>query len=163
MENGELVAVVLREPDLWIVELQLEPVRRGCRVATGLVALCASVAQEHQTAGFVRRLALGVRDDRLAHVVRDHHQIVRSIAVSTSSASQKSAERYFQPPSAKIATTTPSSSSAASRRATWPTAPADTPAKMPSSSSRRRTSRTDSSFETRTFRSSFETSRIGGT
>ena len=83
--------------------------------------------------------------------------------VSTSAASQKSALRYFQPASASTQTTTPSSSSAASVRATCTTAPAETPAKIPSRSRSARTARTDSSFETSTFRSSFETSRIGGT
>src|SRR5207247_665295 len=129
----------------------------------GLVARRSAAAQEHEPARLVRRLSLGVLDELGAHPGRNHHQTVRSIACSTSSASQKSADRYFQPPSARIATTTPSSSSPASLRATWPTAPAETPAKIPSSSSRRRTSRTDSSFDTSTFRSSFETSRIGGT
>src|SRR5205807_3412145 len=101
--------------------------------------------------------------ERGSHLGRDYHQTVRSIERSTSSASQKSAERYFQPPSARIATTTPSSRSAASLRATCTTAPAETPAKMPSSSSSARTARTESSLETRTLRWSFETSRIGGT
>src|SRR5712691_1697724 len=163
VEDGEVVTLVLREPDLGIVELELEPVRRRSRVAARLVPLGPGVAQEDEPASLVRSLGLGVRDERRAHVGGNHHQTLRSIACSTSSASQKSAERYFQPPSARIATTTPPSSSAASLRATWPAAPAETPAKMPSSSSRRRTSCTDSSFETRTFRSSFETSRIGGT
>ena len=45
VEDGELVAVVLREPDLGIVELQLEPIRRGGRVPAGRVALRASVAR----------------------------------------------------------------------------------------------------------------------
>src|SRR3954447_6594796 len=163
MENRELVAFVLGKPDLGIVELQLEAVRRRRGVVARLVALRLAVAEQDETASFVRHLALGVRDERFAHVGGNHHQTVRSIACSTSSFSQKSAERYFQPASARIATTTPSSSSSASFRATCPTAPADTPAKMPSSSSSRRTSCTDSSFVTSTLRSSFETSRIGGT
>src|SRR3954452_7210595 len=163
VENGELVPVVLGVPDLGIVELQLEAVRRRCRVAPRFVAFGAAVSQQHEAAGLVRRLALRVLDERGADVRRNHHQTVRSIACSTSSASQKSADRYFQPASAKTATTTPSSSSPASLRATCPTAPAETPAKIPSSSSRRRTSRTESSFETSSLRSSFETSRIGGT
>src|ERR671923_520104 len=163
MKDCELVAGVLGKPDLGVVELELEAVRRGSRVAARLVSLGSAVAQEHETAGLIRRLALRMDDERSADVARNHHQTVRSIARSTSSASQKSAERYFQPPSARIATTTPSSSSAASLRATCKTAPEETPAKIPSSSSRRRTSCTDSSFETSTFRSSFDTSRIGGT
>src|SRR5438034_2552005 len=153
MEDGELVAVVLRVPDLRIVELELEAVGRRRRIAARLVALGAFVAQQHQPTRLVRRLLFRVRDQCGAHVGGNHHQTVRSIACSTSSASQKSAERYFQPPSARIATTTPSSSSPASLRATCPTAPDETPAKTPSSSSRRRTSRTDSSFDTSTFRS----------
>src|SRR6266571_8675226 len=164
MEDGELVAVVLREPDLGVVELELEPVGRRGGVAAGHVSLGNPVAKENETACLVGGFCLGVRSQRPPHVGgHNHHQTVRSIARSTSSASQKSAERYFQPPSARIATTTPPSSSAASLRATWTTAPDETPAKRPSSSSRRRTSRTDSSFETSTFRSSLETSRIGGT
>src|SRR6185312_5158303 len=163
VKDGELVPVVLRVPDLRVVELELEAVRRRRCVLSRLVALGDAVAQQHEPARLVRRFRLRVRDERRAHVGGDHHQTVRSIASSTSSASQKSADRYFQPPSAKIATTTPSSSSRASLRATWPTAPAETPANTPSSSSKRRTSRTDSSFETSTFRSSLSTSRIGGT
>src|SRR5438876_8422758 len=146
VEDRELVAVVFGEPDVRIVELELESIRRRGLVASGLVALGPPVAEEDQTARLVRRLALRVRDELRAHGVGDHHQTVRSIADSTSRASQKSAERYFQPPSARIATITPSSRSDASLRAMWTTAPEDTPAKMPSSSSSRRTSSTDSSF-----------------
>src|SRR3989442_773489 len=108
VEDGELVAVVLREPDLRIVELELEAVRRRGLVAPGLVALRPAFKQEHHPARFVRRLSFRVRDERRAHVVRNHHQTVRPIADSMSSASQKSAERYFQPPSARIVTITPS-------------------------------------------------------
>src|SRR6266702_3982466 len=159
MEDGELVAGVFREPHLRIVEFELDAVRRRGLVAARLVAFSAAVAEEDQTAGFVRRLSFGVRDQLPAHVLRDHHQTVRSIAASTSSASQKSAERYFHPPSARIVTTTPLPRSDASLRATWTTAPDETPAKIPSSWSRRRTSSTESSFETSTFRSSFVASR----
>src|SRR6266511_6027729 len=162
MEHGDLVPLVLRVPDLRIVELKLEAVRRRVSFALRLVTLGTPGTQQHEPASLVRRLSLRVRDERGAHVGRDHHQMVCSIDLSTSSASQKAADRYFQPPSARIATTTPSSSSAASLRATWTTAPEETPAKMASSSRRRRTSRTDSSFETSTFRSSLDTSRIGG-
>src|SRR5206468_937876 len=135
VEDHGLVAVVLGEPDLRIVELQLEAVRRRSSVATGLVALGPTASQQDEPAGFVGRLSPGMFHELSAHVGRDHHQTVRSIACSTSSASQKSADRYFQPPSASTATTTPSSSSPASLRATWPAAPAETPAKIPSSSS----------------------------
>src|SRR5207253_3481716 len=100
------------------------------------------------------------RRERLADLGRDHHH---SVASSISSPCQKPAERYFQPPSGRTHTTTPSSSSAARRRATWTTAPDETPAKIPSSSSSARTPATASSFETRSLRLIFATSRIGGT
>src|SRR5213076_883827 len=137
VENGKLVAVVLEEPHLGI-ELELEPVRRLRRVAPWLVALGAAVAEDDYPTCLVRCLCARVLLERGANALADHHQSSRSIAASGSAASQKGAERYFQPPSARIATTTPSSSSAASRRATWTTPPAETPAKMPSSSSRAR-------------------------
>src|SRR3954466_473139 len=117
MEDGELVAVVFGVPDLRIVELELEAVRRRRGVASRLVALGAAVAQQHEPAGLVRCFLLRVHDKGRPHLRRNHHQTVRSIECSTSSASQKSADRYFQPPSAKIATTTPASSSDASLRA----------------------------------------------
>jgi hypothetical protein len=44
VEDGELVAVVLGVPDLRIVELELEPVRRRRRIAPRLVALRTAVA-----------------------------------------------------------------------------------------------------------------------
>src|SRR5436189_419271 len=162
MEDGELVAVVLQEPHFGI-ELELEPVRRFRGVAPRLVPFGAAAAEDDHPTCLVRRLGAGVLLERGANVGADHHQSWRSIAASGSAASQKDAERYFHPPSARIATTTPSSSSAASRRATWTTPPAETPAKMPSSSSRARMPSTASAFETSSFRSSFETSRIGGT
>src|ERR671915_482659 len=105
----------------------------------------------------------GVLDERRAHLGRHYHQTRSSIEAPTSSAVQKSAERYFQPPSARTHTTTPSSSSSAIRRATCTTAPEETPAKMPSRSSRSRSPATDSSLETSSLRSRRETSRIGGT
>src|SRR6266571_1650440 len=118
MEDRQLVAVVFGEPRLGVVELELEAVRRVRFVAAGLVTLCATVSQQDQPAGLVRRFPLGVRDELGAHLGGDHHQTVRSIDASTSSALQKPAERYFQPPSARIATTTPPSRSAASLQAT---------------------------------------------
>src|SRR3954470_3227430 len=163
VEHRELVAVVLGEPQLRVRQLELESIRRRRLVRPRLVALRPPVAKEEQPARFVRRFALGVRDELCAHAAGDHHQTVCSIEASTSSASQKSADRYFQPASARTATVVDPSRSAASLRATCATAPDDTPAKMPSSSSSRLTSRTDSSFDTSTFRSSFATSRIGGT
>ena len=48
-----------------------------------------------------RSVRLGVLPDRQARRVGDYHQTVRSIDSSTSSASQKSADRYFQPASAR--------------------------------------------------------------
>src|SRR6266536_568773 len=154
VEDGQLVAVVLGEPHLRVVELELEAVGRGRRVTAGDVSLGDPVAKEDQPTGLVRRFSLGVSSECLPHRGGHYHQTVRSIDASTSSASQKSAERYFQPPSASTPTTTPWSSSAASLRATCTTAPEETPAKMPSSSRRRRTPATDSAFDTSTFRSS---------
>ena len=93
MEDGELVAVVLSEPDLRVVELELEAVRGRRSIAAGLVVLGDAVPQQHEAARFVRSFGLGVRDEPLPDLGGDHHQTVRSIAVSTSSASQKSADR----------------------------------------------------------------------
>src|SRR6185312_11905005 len=107
-----------------------------------------AVVQHDEPAGLVRVLFGRMRDERRAHLLRDYHHRVRSIDSVTSCASQKSAERYFQPPSARTQTTTPSSSSSASFTATCTTAPAETPAKMPSLSSSARTAAIDSSFET---------------
>src|SRR5215212_1189594 len=162
MEDRKPVAVVLEEPDFRI-DLELEPVGRRGEVPARLIALRLAVAEQDQAARLVRRLGAGVFFEGGADLGADHHQRSASISPSTSSASQKDAERYFQPASARIATTTPSSSSVASLRATWTTAPAETPAKRPSSASRARTPTTASPFETSSFRSSFETSRIAGT
>src|SRR5947209_2491297 len=161
VEDGELVAVVLEEPQAGI-GLELETVRRRGGVATALVALRDAVAHDDEPARLVRLLGARVSDELGTHLLGDHHQSVRSMDCSTSSAFQKSALRYFQPASASTQTTTPSSSSAARVRATCTTAPDETPANMPSASSSARTARTESSFETSSFRSSFETSRIGG-
>src|SRR5439155_15478323 len=137
MEHGKLVAVVLGEPDLGIVELELEAVRRRRGVPPGFVTLRAVLTEEDEPARLVRRLPLGVGDELGAHLGGYHHQTVLSIACSTSSASQKAADRYFQPPSASTATTIPSLRSPASLRATWPTAPDETPAKIPDRKSTR--------------------------
>ena len=151
------------------VQAQLEVVRRRRRVLSGDVfdrdEAFGLLLEQEKPAGLVRELGLCVRDDRGPHDGRDHHQMVVSIdsATSSSGTSQKSALRYFQPPSARIVTTTPSSSSSASRLATWIAAPEETPPRMPSRLSSSRTAVTDSSFDTSTFRSSFATSRIGGT
>src|SRR6476619_3777170 len=162
VEDRELVAVVLEEPNGGI-DVQLEAVRGGRTVAAGFVAFGLAVTEDDDTAGLVRRLGPRVLLERAAHLGSDHHQRSASISPSTSSASQKEAERYFQPASARIATTTPSSRSAASLWATWMTAAEETPAKTPSSSRRARTPATASAFETSSFRSSVATSRIGGT
>src|SRR6188472_3736085 len=147
------------------IQAELEEVRRRRGVLAGHVLDGLVAVEEQEPAGLVRKLGAGVLGDRRPHRGRDHHQTVDSIDCSTpaSGASQKSALRYFQPPSARIATTTPSSSSAASRRATWIAAPAETPPRIPSSRSSSRTAATDCSFETSTFRSRRLTSRIGGT
>src|SRR6266851_4008555 len=161
VEDGQLVAVVLEEPDLG-VGLELVAVRRLEPVAAADVALGDAVAENDQAAAFVRCLLAAVRAQLLADRLGDYHHSVRSIDSSTSSARQNSAERYFQPPSASTATMVePSGSSSAILRATCTTAPAETPAKIPSRSSSACTAATDSAFETRILRSSFETSRIG--
>src|SRR5215203_2795799 len=162
MEDRQLVAVVLQKPRLGR-HLEFEPVGGGRSVAAPDVAFGDTAVEHDETAGLVRRLLLGVSAQLGPNLGRDHHQTVFSIDSATSSASQNSAERYFQPPSARMQTTTPSSSSPASLRATCATAPAETPPKMPSVTSSSRSAATDCSFETRSFRSSFETSRIGGT
>src|SRR5215469_2072658 len=159
MDDCELVTLVLEEPEVG-VDLELETVGRLCCVAGGLVAVGDPVAQHEQPAALVRQLPLRVLGERLADRRRDYHH---SLLSSISSPCQNPADRYFQPPSARTHTTTPSSSSPASRRATWRTAPLETPAKMPSRSRSACTPATASSFETSSFRSSFATSRIGGT
>jgi len=65
--------------------------------------------------------------ERRANLGGDYHQIVRSMDSSRSSseASQKSADMYFQPASVRIVTITPSSISSAILRATWIAAPHD--------------------------------------
>ena len=116
VHHRELVALVLEEPDLGVRHAQLEPVRRGGVVDPRHVPLGDAVLEDEQPARLVRRVRPRRAPDRQARRVGDYHQTVRSIDSSTSSASQKSAERYFQPASARTQTTTPSSSSAASRR-----------------------------------------------
>src|SRR6476619_3080086 len=162
VEDRQLETLVLEEPGLGR-HLELEAVRRGGCVAAADVALGDAVAEHDEPAGLVRRLGLRVGAQLRPDLGRDHHQTVRSIDSATSSASQKSADRYFQPPSARMQTTTPSSSSPASFRATCATAPDETPPKIPSATRSCRRPATASSFETRIFRSSFATSRIGGT
>src|SRR3954465_7907431 len=162
VEDGELVALVLEEEVGGSAGLELEAVRARERVPAREIALGDAVAESDQAAGLVRRLRLRVLLERAPHGARDYHQMVRSSSSPPRASSQNDAEMYFQPPSARTHTTTPSSISAASLRATWTAAPDETPAKRPSRCSSTCTAATASSFETSTFRSSFETSRIGG-
>src|SRR5262249_28186681 len=157
--DRELVALVLEEPELR-VDLELEAVRRVCGVAARLVAVGNAVAEDEQAAALVRQLLSRVLGECLTDRRRHYHH---SLLSSISSPCQKPAERYFQPPSARTQTTTPSSSSCPRRRATWSTAPLQTPAKIPSRSRSACTPTTASSLETSSFRSSFAMSRIGGT
>src|SRR5436305_796501 len=104
VENGELVALILDEPDLGI-DLELVAVRRLELVVAPHVALCDAVLEDDQSAALVRRLFAAVRTQLLANALRNYHHSVVSIDSSTSSAFQNSAERYFQPPSASTHTT----------------------------------------------------------
>src|SRR5579884_578137 len=160
VDDRELPAVVLEEPELRL-DLQLEAVRRRRCVPARLVAGGDALAEDEQPAALVRQLRPRMRRDRLPHGRGHGHH--HSFASSTAPPSQKLAERYFQPPSARMQTTAPSSSSSARRRATWRTAPLETPAKTPSASSSARAPAAASAFETSSFRSSLATSRIGGT
>src|SRR5262249_50670584 len=164
VEDGELVAVVLEEEVVRRSGAELEPVGAGGVVRPPQVALGDAVPEGEETAGFVRSFRLRVVFELPRDGGGHYHQWPRSIEVSGSESAQKSADRYFQPASARMQTTTePCSTSSASLRATCTTAPADTPAKMPSRSSRARRPAIDSAFETSSFRSSLVTSRIGGT
>src|SRR4029453_7892460 len=165
VEDGQVEALVDQEHVVGRSRPEAEAIRARRLVYPGAVLDWGSVLEDDQPAGLVRQLGARVLGDRRPHRGRDHHQTVVSIdsATRSSGASQKSALRYFQPPSARIVTTTPSSSSSASRRATWTAAPAETPPKIPPSRGSGRTAATDSSFETSTLRSRRETSRIGGT
>src|SRR4029453_17573820 len=146
VKDRELVAVVLQEPGLGR-NLELVAVRALREVRAGDVALGLAALEDDDSAGLVRAFRLGVLDERRAHRGRHYHQRWSSIVCAPSV--QKSAERYFQPASARTATTTASSSSsAAMRRATWTTAPEETPAKMPSRSRSARSPIRDSSLET---------------
>src|SRR3954468_14739576 len=71
-------------------------------------------------------------------------------------------DRYFQPSSQTMKTTLPSSSSPAMRTAIEAMAPDETPAKMPSSSRRRRVHTIASWLVTKILRSSRDKSMIGG-
>src|SRR5262245_38389801 len=129
VEDGELVALVLEiEDQRRIGNDEIEAVGARRRVDTGDEPLGGPVTERDQAAGLVRCLLLRVPLELQPQLGGDYHQGPCSIAAPGSCASQKSPERYFQPPSARIATTTPSSSSSARRRATWTTAPDETPA-----------------------------------
>ena len=93
-------------------------------------------AQRDESARLVGSLGFGVLDECRAHLGRDHHQMRPSI--DWAPCVQKSAERYFQPPSASTQTMTPSSISSARARATCTTAPEEMPAKIPSTRASRR-------------------------
>ncbi len=72
MEDGELVALVLQEPELG-VDLELEPVRRGGGVSAALVANRLSAANDDETAGLIRQLRPRVLLEGTPHVVADYH------------------------------------------------------------------------------------------
>ena len=140
--------------------------RRRRRCAAARSARRRRRASSDQAAGLVRRLRVArARSSSRAHRGRDHHQTVRSIdALDVVGASQKSAERYFQPPSARIA-----DDDALVELVGEPARDVDDRARRrrrrrcPPGRAARARPATDSSFETSIFRSSFETSRIGGT
>jgi len=94
VEDGELVAVVLEEPQLG-VDVELEAKRRLEPVSPALVADGLPIAEDDQPAGLVRRLLPCMRLERVAHGGGDHHQTLASIASSSSDSGscQKSAER----------------------------------------------------------------------
>src|SRR4051812_9762924 len=98
VEDSELVAVILEEPHRGI-DVELETVRRGGAVAAGFVALSRSATEHDDTAGLVRDFDPRVFFEGGAHLGADHHQRSASISPSTSSASQKEADRYFHPAS----------------------------------------------------------------
>src|ERR671925_196457 len=98
MEDGELVALVLEEPVLGL-GLQLEAVWAGGGVLRRDVPAGAAGSEDDEAAGFVRLLGTRVLLERGTHLRGDHHQTDCSISASASGpASQKPAERYFQPP-----------------------------------------------------------------
>ena len=134
MEDRELVALVFEEEVQRIHGPELEAVRARGLVDRRDVALGDAVAEgatsPHASFGASARACAA----SASRTVAGNHQTDRSISASGSWASQKPADRYFQPPSASTQTTTPSSSSPARRSAAWTTAPEETPPKMPSRS-----------------------------
>jgi hypothetical protein len=70
VEDRELIAVVLQEPDLGR-DLEREPVRRALGVASAFVADRLAVLQYEQPAGLVRRLLARVTLELGANGERD--------------------------------------------------------------------------------------------
>src|SRR5262249_20232551 len=160
VEHRELVPVILEKPDER-VDLELVAVRRLEGILASVVLLGDAVAERDDPAALVRRVVPRVCPQPGGDRRRDPHQGTSSAIPSPP---QKGAERSFQPPSASTATTVdPSGSSPAIRRATWTTAPDDTPANSPSWSSSARAAAAASAFDTSSLRSSFATSSTGGT
>src|SRR4029077_10885882 len=80
VDDGELVALVLQEPEVG-VDLKLEPVRRLGRVPARLGAVSDTVAQDEQAAAFVRELPSGVVGERLPYGRwHYHHNLLSSIS-----------------------------------------------------------------------------------
>ena len=158
MEDRELVALVLEEP-VSGVDLELEAVRRGGGVAAADVALrrrrrAGRRARTPRSAPPSRACASSSRANARPGSPPDG-SLHRALDVRR--ASQKSAERYFQPPSASTQTTTPSSSSAASAaRDVDDGAGRRRRRRCPPCRAARGAPATDSSFETSSFRSSFD-------
>src|SRR5215213_9615471 len=121
VEDRDLEALVLEEEVVGVARLELEPVRAGELVFGRQVPLGDAVPEREQAAGLIRRFGSCVLDQLVADGGRDHHQTEFSIADSTSSAAQNGADKYFQPPSARMPTTTPSPTSSASLRSSCET------------------------------------------
>ena len=73
VEDGELVALVLEEPDLGL-DLEPETVGRGLRVSATLVSDRAAVAEQDETAGLVRDLLGRVALQLAPELSRDDHR-----------------------------------------------------------------------------------------
>src|SRR5262249_16033825 len=111
-EDGELVPFVLEEEVHRVKRLEGEAIGARGFVERRQIPPGAPVPHRDQAAGLVRRPGVRVFLESTANRVGDSPQWPLSIAASVSAASQKSAERYFPPPSASTQTTTlPSSSS----------------------------------------------------
>jgi hypothetical protein len=77
VEDGELVTLVLQEPDLRL-DLEPEPVRRRVRVPPALITHGPPIAQDDQTARLVRRLLERVPLELAPDLSRDQHRTRRS-------------------------------------------------------------------------------------